>query len=267
MNIENKNGNCLATGIGFSSFIALNRYIDRRILKDSKLLNLLIYISLRVKRSAETSSDVFLPISLKVGEFIIGRLSTVEHTDLSESEYKNRFIKLQGMGIIKVIKTTNKYTLGEWLENSFIDLNLEYEVDQQNNQQTSHQSTTNNNINKSNNLNSLINMFIKRYVTNKSTYTNEQYEHVLREYMRCKGIELKGKEVIDTLFVIKKMFDSVRTPEQIVNFMEWLKKFENDEDHIWIKTWTINTVQKKLPEHLSGKLKIQTTENAYPAYE
>jgi hypothetical protein len=264
MNIENKNENYLSTGIGFSSFIALNRYIDRRILKDSKLLNLLIYISLRVKRSFETNSDVFLPVSLKVGEFIIGRLSTVEYTDLSESEYKNRFIKLQRMGIIKVIKTTNKYTLCGWLKNSFIDLNLEYEIDQQNNQQVSDQSTTNNNTN---NLNSFIDMFINKYLTNKDTNTHEQYGYVLREYMRCKGIELKGKEIIDTLFVIKKMFDSERTSEQIVNFMEWLKKFENDEDHIWIRMWTINTVQKKLPEHLSGKLKIQTTEDTYPTYK
>jgi hypothetical protein len=266
MNIENKNENYLSTGIGFSSFIALNRYIDRRILKDSKLLNLLIYISLRVKRSSGINSDVFLPVSLKVGEFIIGRLSTVEHTDLSESEYKNRFVKLQGMGIIEVIKTTNKYTLGKWLENSFIDLNLEYGIDQQNNQQSSDQSTTNNNTN---NLNSCIDMFINRYLVNKSTNTHEQYEHVLREYMRCKGIELKGKEVIDTLFVIKKMFDSERTPEQIINFMEWLKEFEKSEESLWtwIKMWTINTVQKKLPEHLSGKLKIQTTEDVYPAYK
>lgn len=254
------------TGINFSSFIALNRNLDDRILGDSKLFLLLVYIALRVNRGGKTEIDPFSSLQLNTGEFIIGRLSTIGKIDLTESEYKRCYKKLQKMSIIQIIKITNKYTLCKWLENEFIDLNLEHSIDQQNIQQNTSGSTTNNNINNTNNLSSLINLFINKYISNKNNDTYKQYEYVLKGYIDNKGVELKGKEVMDCLFVIKKMFDSERTPKQIVDFIQWLKLVENKEEYPWVRNWTLNTVQKKLPEYLAGKLKIKTQEDEYVRY-
>lgn len=265
MKIENYR---TAPGIQFSSFIAINRHLDPKIFTESKLLSLLIYIAMRVKRNNNDGTNSWEGIPLNVGEFVIGRISAVANTDLTEAEYRSRFLRLQTMTIIEIVKITNKYTIGKWLGNDFIDLNLEYDMRQQNDQQTSGQLTTNNNINNTNNLISLINLFFRKYISDNDVHTKGQYEYLIKEYMSCKGLELKGKEVTDCLFVIKEMLKSERTPDQIVDFMKWLKRYEKNEEQPWIRAWTIQTVQKKLPEYLAGKLKyIHSWEDEYPAYE
>lgn len=253
--MENLN---ITFGISFTSFIAVNRYIDTRILKDSKLLLLLIYIALRVKRSDKSTADPFQSVQLNVGEFIIGRLSTIENIDITESEYKRCLKRLQEKNIVQVVRTTNKFTLCKWNTNEFLDLNLEFSFSQQNNQQNSSGLTTNNN---SKNLDYIINS------SKKNVLGNEEYSTVLNAYMKYKGIELRGEEIKDTGFVIKKMFDSQRTSQQIIEFMKWLKEHENCEEYPWVRFWTITTVQKKLPEFIAGKLKTDSWKNEYPQYK
>ncbi len=260
----NTNDDFFTRGISFPSFIAINRYMDKQILNDSKLLTLMIYIALRVKRSGKTESNNWSGINLNIGEFIIGRLTTVKETDLTETEYRSRIKKLQTLKIIDNLQPTNKYTKGNWLENSFIDINLEQSAIQQDNQQKSSELTTNNNINNANNpIFSIVNSLNKNNTFN--TYNTNDYVTVITSYMQHKGIELKGNEIKNTFFVVKKIFESERTTQQIIQFMQWLKKHEGYEEYPWINSWTINTVQRKLPEFLANKLKIRTWEDDYPS--
>lgn len=238
-------------GIQFQSYIVLNRFMDRQILKDSKLLTLMIYIAMRVKRSNKVEISNWDGIKLDIGEFIIGRLSTVRDTDLTEMEYRSRIGKLQTLKIITNLIPTNRYTKGKWMENSFIDINLEESLNQPDNQQSTSGPTTNNNINKSNNpIFSVVNSL------NNSTHSTDEYVKVIEAYMQYVGVQLIGEEIKDTFFVVKKMFDSQRTSLQIINFMKWLKEHENMDGYYWVKPWDINKVQRKLPEFLAKKLEI-----------
>lgn len=259
MNID-INKNYITRGIQFTSYIALNRYMDKRILKSSKLLSLLIYIALRVKRSNNKTSNIWDNVQLNIGEFIIGRLSTVKDTDLTESEYKTRIKQLQTLNIINILEVSNKFTKGKWLENSFIDLNLELPNIQPGNQPTSSGLATNNNVQDPNNLMPVIDQLITDPSIKKS------YVLVISEYMKYKGIKLIGYEVKDVFFIVKQMFESQRTPADIIRCMQWFKNHEDSEEFLWIKSWTIRTVQRKLPEFIAGKLNAPTTEELYPYY-
>ena len=232
--------------IKFNSFIALNRYLDRALFQDTKLLALIIYIALKVNRK-ESSLVGYDNIELKEGEFMIGRNRTSIETELSEQEYRTRFNKLHKMRIVKTVRTTSKHTIGKWLGNEVIDLNLaslERPINQQNNQQL----TTNNNTN-----NQLVTYITNNLVTS-NTYTPKQYIEVIEAYKKYKGVDVRGEEIKDLLWPIEKMFKSSRSVKQIKDFMHWLQGAKNNSQLAWTRNWTINTVQKKLPEHLAGKL-------------
>jgi|GEM_PF-3662389 len=81
------------------------------------------------------------------------------------------------------------------------------------------------------------------------TFKKEDYDLVLNKYQLLKSIELQGQEFSPVRQAIKSMFMSQRTPEQIIGCMEWLASLKAD----WASRWTINTVQKKLPEFVAGK--------------
>ncbi len=81
------------------------------------------------------------------------------------------------------------------------------------------------------------------------SFKEENYNLVLKEYQRLKGITLKGKEFDPAKQAIKTMFISQRTPEQIIACMEWLASLKED----WAMSWTINTIAKKMPEFVAGK--------------
>lgn len=252
----------LSPGIYFTSFIALNRYMDRNMLRDPKLFTLMVYIALRVKRSEKVEQLNWDGLKLNIGEFVIGRHTATSDTGLTDAEYRTRLKKLQTLKIIGNLQSTNKYTKGTWLENSFIDVNLEIPTNQPNNQQTSNGLTTNNNVNNSNNP-----MFVIVNSINNSTYSTGNYIRVITAYTQYKGIELRGEEIKDTFRVVKKMFDSQRTPSQIIDCMKWLHKNENSEFYKWTSNWTIRTVQLKMPEFLAGKLKARTWEDDIPEYK
>lgn len=234
-------------------FITLNRNLDRWIFKDSKLLSLLIYIALRVAREKTRIIHNLNILILESGQFVIGRPSTVENTDLTEAEFRSRFKKLKELRIIKVVKTTSQCTICQWLENDFIDLNIPPAIQPTDSQQADLKSATNNNLSS----------FITSKLLINDEYTVEEYISVLKAYMYYKEIELRGKETYSVLYTIKDMFEAKRKKEQIINFMKWLKQNEDDEHYLWVRSWTIGTVQKKLPEFLAGKLEIPTVADFY----
>ncbi len=81
-------------------------------------------------------------------------------------------------------------------------------------------------------------------------YPKENYDLVISEYQNIKGISLQGDEYKPVQQAIKTMFMSDRTPHQIIDLMQWL---ENSTE-AWTNQWNIDTVKKKMPEFLAGKL-------------
>lgn len=92
----------------------------------------------------------------------------------------------------------------------------------------------------------------KRNIASKRkniSFKRKDYSLVLEAYQRLKGIRLQGEEYKPVKQAIKSMFLSGRTPEQIIDCMEWFASLKED----WAKNWTINTVRKKMPEFVAGK--------------
>lgn len=237
--------------INFPSYIALNRNIDKEIFKDSKLLSLLIYIALRVKRT--DSSNACFGINLKPREFIIGRITTAKETNLTENEYRTRVNKLESLKIIKLVKSTNKFTIFKWLDNRFIDLNISI------NQPTNNQQATT-----TNNDNNILSFISSKLILNSNIkYKPITYIKLLNLYMELKGIKLMGEEKKCALYSIHNMLKSGRKPQNILAFMLWFNQNEDDKNYPWVKNWTIKTVERKLPEFLAGKLKIPTLDDMY----
>jgi len=98
-------------------------------------------------------------------------------------------------------------------------------------------------------------------------FPKEDYDLVLEGFKKYKGVGIFGPEVGQCLRAIKTMFRSNRKPKEIIDFMQWLHDNENNEETIWVKTWTIWTVQKKISEFVAGKLKVKTTQDEYPRYK
>ena len=88
-------------------------------------------------------------------------------------------------------------------------------------------------------------------------YPKYHYTIVLRAFQKYKGVKLYGPEINQHMRAIKTMFKSNRKPKEIVDFMKWLHDHEDHEQTPWVKSWTIWTVQKKLPEFVGGKLKVE----------
>jgi len=93
----------------------------------------------------------------------------------------------------------------------------------------------------------------KRNITSskrrKISFKKKDYNLILEEYQRLKGISLQGEERRPVEQAIKTMFMSQRTPKQIIACMKWLASLPEE----WAQKWTINTVRKKLPEFVAGK--------------
>ncbi|MEK6829252.1 MAG: hypothetical protein AABY15_03930 [Nanoarchaeota archaeon] len=96
----------------------------------------------------------------------------------------------------------------------------------------------------------------KEYVTSppaktrkEKTFNKDDYTRILTEYQRLKGITLQGKEYDPVMQVIKTMFMSDRSPDDIVACMEWFAAGGEE----WMGNWTIRTVKMKLPEFMGKK--------------
>jgi len=82
------------------------------------------------------------------------------------------------------------------------------------------------------------------------SFPKADYTLVTEAYKRIKGITPKNGEWQPIQQSIKTMFLSDRTPAEIIGCMEALEKSSEE----WTSNWTIDTVRRKLPEFVAGKL-------------
>ena len=88
------------------------------------------------------------------------------------------------------------------------------------------------------------------------SFPQKDYELVIAEYMRLKGVSLKGKEFLPVKKHIKLIFESERTKEDIIRCMKWFAEAADSGERLlkWTEQWNMNTIRIKLPEFLAGKL-------------
>ena len=86
-------------------------------------------------------------------------------------------------------------------------------------------------------------------------YPAEDYKIVIDGYMKYKGVRVAGPEQGQARRAIKTMFKAGRKVKEILDFMKWLSDNQDNPELVWVKTWTLWTVQKKMPEFVAGKLK------------
>lgn len=95
-------------------------------------------------------------------------------------------------------------------------------------------------------------------------FPEEDYKLVINAYTKYKGIGLVGTEVVRAKRAIKQMFLAQRSVKQIVDCMKFFHDNQRDEEMKWLQFWTIETVMKKIPEFVAGKLKAHTMDDDYP---
>ena len=110
----------------------------------------------------------------------------------------------------------------------------------------------NNNIN--NNISNTSNNKTKAPKKQKERFPRGWYEKVLDAYEKYKGIKIAGPERTQASHAIRNAFLSGHKPKDLIDFMEWLSKNEDNPQLPWVKNWILNTVQKKMPEWKAGKL-------------
>lgn len=86
-------------------------------------------------------------------------------------------------------------------------------------------------------------------------FPSEDYAMVLNAFKKYKGVGLLGPEINRAKHAIKQMFLAQRTPKQIVDCMKFFSENIKKEEFKWLQSWTLETVMKKMPEYVAGKLK------------
>lgn len=88
-------------------------------------------------------------------------------------------------------------------------------------------------------------------------FPNEDYDIVMNAYKKYKGVGLIGPEIVRAKRAIKQMFKATRTPKQIIDCMQFFKENQTMEENVWMRSWTLETIMKKIPEFLSGSLSVK----------
>lgn len=94
----------------------------------------------------------------------------------------------------------------------------------------------------------------KKRNENIKRFPKIQYNQVISAYKRISGSDRKGSELKTAMNYTRAMFLAGRTPKQIIDFMEWIEENKDQKKFEWLKFWTMGTVQKWLPDYLSGRL-------------
>jgi len=230
------------------------------------LLNQIGYINFRTQKQLATLMGFSEPTFIKKRKEL-EKMGLIEIKDVGN----RRVIDLRILSRLKFFKLPKEYIKQlDYIDRAIKSLTILEEKQGQlllthsiynNNINNTNNNINNNNINNTNSINSN---------TNKPIYTRypaEDYTMVLNAYKKYKGVGLIGPEVDQHRRAIKTMFRANRKPKEIVDFMEWLSKHENDEKTPWVRTWTIWTVQKKIHEFVSGKLKVKTMSDDYKEYD
>lgn len=242
----------------YTSFIALNRAVDKSIFQDSKLLSLMVFISLKVNRNLRDAKDIEDDIS----KFKITRLEAIRVTDLTEAEFKTRIKRLESMKIIEKVETTNKYTIYSWLENDYIDLNIQkgqpeniQQVASNDYKNINNRDIYNNKTNKSFILNSSnIDSYLTEnfYLDPQKGITAQSYKNIINSFMKLKGVRITGDELMTPLKVTEKLFKSGRTESEILGFMNWLSSNRRSEEFTFANAWDMWTVFNKMANYMAG---------------
>lgn len=87
-------------------------------------------------------------------------------------------------------------------------------------------------------------------------FPEEDYEIVIRNYKKYKGVGLIGPDFLRAKKAVKQMFKSGHKPKEIVDCMIFFKSKQNDENYKWLQMWTIETVMKKMAEFKAGALRL-----------
>ncbi len=84
----------------------------------------------------------------------------------------------------------------------------------------------------------------------------EDYVSVLNAYSKYKGLGLVGPEVLRAKHAIKQMFLAQRSVKDIVDCLRFFHDHWNKDGYQWMHNWTLETVMKKMPEFVAGKLRL-----------
>jgi hypothetical protein len=194
---------------------------------------------------------------------------------LSEPTFISKRKQLEAMGLIKIIINSNKMVmdlkflsrlkffklpLDASKQSDYIDNAVKTLVPMDEKEDLLKENDNIYNIYNTNNINNKDNNILVK----GKTFPKQDYDIVITAYKKYKGVGLVGPEVAYHLKAIKLMFQADRKVKEIVDFMKWLHDNEKNEETTWVKTWTIWTVQKKLPEFVAGKLNVKTVTDEYP---
>ncbi len=100
------------------------------------------------------------------------------------------------------------------------------------------------------------------------SFDGENYKLVIHAYEQNKGVRLSGAYVLRAKKSIKEMFKAGYKVKQIVDCIKWFAEAEKIEEIKWVQqnSWTIETVMKKMPEFVAGKLTIKKLGDDLPEY-
>lgn len=226
-----------------NGFFTVHRKIfDHPLWKKPLLAHLAIHLI--GKANHETKRFIFNghEQEVKRGQLLTGRFSLAQETGQNPSTIRNSLKILENIGFLD-IKSTNRFSLITLVKYSqYQDKDKKKDSDLDNQRTTRGQpEDTNNNVNNKNN----------KYLVAKATvdlgkFPRADYSVITESYKKIKGVEPKGKEWLPILKEIKLMFQSGRTPPQIVKAMEVCNSLYDD--------WAMSTIRMKIADVVSGKL-------------
>ncbi len=94
-----------------------------------------------------------------------------------------------------------------------------------------------------------------------SHFNQHDLNRILKAYFKYSGTERKGPELIQVKGAIQAMYKAGRTADEIIRFMKWIDENKANKDYSWLRFWTMWTVQKRLPDFLSGALTKEEEQN------
>jgi len=222
------------------------RLLDSRIFQNEGLLQAFIYCLLKVNHEKQwvglKTGIGRTEVRVKEGQFIFGRVKAGKETKTAPSTIEWRIKKLEKLGIVNR-QPESHYTLI-----SVINWNTYQSPKEE--KLTGTWQALNTNKNDKNDKKYILPSKKASSKEKVISFKQEDYDHVLADYQRLKGIILKGKEIIRFKSSVKDMFLSDRSVEDIIGCMKYL----NSDDFLKDK-WQITTVQKRLPEFVAGKTK------------
>ncbi len=130
-----------------STFIFHYRDVPQWLQQSPYAFHLLSGFARRARRTSGNVGWQGENIHLETRQFITGRLTVSRDLGLTEGQYREAYKKLEKNGLIKTIRTTNRYTIGMYCTDNVFNINPDEELPSKepSKQPTPHQQTTTNN--------------------------------------------------------------------------------------------------------------------------